>query len=431
MSRTHLAFAALLVLALILRLGYVAATPNHVPRNDAENYDWLARNVALTGAYPWFQNGRKATAFRPPAYPYALAAVYKLGGAQLTGADPARWRLARRAQAVLGTLTAALTGLLAWKLWGARAGLVALALAAVFPPLILVQSSLVSEALYTPLVLLAVLTALRGRASPRPLRWALLTGLIAGLSILTRANGPALLVPLALAFWTGRPRLSLAALKAPAALVAVAIVCVLPWTIRNAVVLDAFVPLATQTGPALAGTYNDVSRADPDDPWTWRGLRHIPAYRDIFLRRTELTEVEIDRMSRERALDWIAGRPISIVEVGYWNLRRLFELGPHRRTRETAASIGIRSADVDFATYSFYGAALVGLAGLFTGAARRTPGWVCLVPVLLVASVVFVNAEVPRFRAPLDPWILMFASLALLAAFDRLRRRRTGKAVPA
>ena len=80
---------------------------------------------------------------------------------------------------------------------------------------------------------------------------------MAGLAILTRANGMILLVPLALIMWA--PRRSLGP---PAVLVAVALLTVAPWTIRNAVELHAFVPVTTQFGSALAGTYNDEARTD-------------------------------------------------------------------------------------------------------------------------------------------------------------------------
>ena len=61
-------------------------------------------------------------------------------------------------------------------------------------------------------------------------------------------------------------------------LVAVALLVVAPWTIRNAVELRAFVPVTTQFGSALAGTYNDEARTDRENPASWRTVRGVKAY---------------------------------------------------------------------------------------------------------------------------------------------------------
>jgi len=37
---------------------------------------------------------------------------------------------------------------------------------------------------------------------------------------------------------------------------------VAPWTIRNAVVMHALIPVSDETGGTLAGTYNPVSARD-------------------------------------------------------------------------------------------------------------------------------------------------------------------------
>jgi hypothetical protein len=72
------------------------------------------------------------------------------------------------------------------------------------------------------------------------------------------------------------------------------------------------------------------------------------------------------------------------------------------------------------------------LLGLVTGAARGTPPAFWLAPAALLACILLVNAETPRFRAPLDPFLI------LLIAGSRYARsssgpavaRRTSRAVP-
>ncbi len=43
-------------------------------------------------------------------------------------------------------------------------------------------------------------------------------------------------------------------------------------------------------------------------------------------------------------------------------------------------------------------------------------------PLLFAISVVLVNVETPRFREPVDPFLIMLAACALAAAVGRLRR---------
>jgi hypothetical protein len=64
---------------------------------------------------------------------------------------------------------------------------------------------------------------------------------------------------------------------------------------------------------------------------------------------------------------------------------------------------------------------VLALAGLLTRAARAAPRWVWAVPALFALSVLFVNVETPRFREPIDPFLLVLAGCAVSAAVNRLR----------
>jgi hypothetical protein len=49
------------------------------------------------------------------------------------------------------------------------------------------------------------------------------------------------------------------------------------------------------------------------------------------------------------------------------------------------------------------------------------------VPVLIYLSVVFLVVETPRYRTGIDPFIVMFAAVALVSAWDLVRRRRESR----
>jgi 4-amino-4-deoxy-L-arabinose transferase-like glycosyltransferase len=400
----------LLVIALLIRIGYVEATPDYDLVHDAWGYDYHARSLAIGEGYGL--SHERPTAFRPPGYPFLLAGVYTVFGVQ-DSPRAERLPVARYAQAVIGTIVVALIGLLARQISDRRVALAALALAAVYLPLILVGGAVMSEPLFVALMLGALAAAVQLRRSPHRWRWVVLAGVLGGLASLTRANGLILLLPLAFAAWDARPRWSRRALGPPVVLVAIALITVSPWTVRNAVQLDAFVPVSTQLGSALAGTYNDQARNDSDNPASWRSLKHIPEYRELYERAASIPEVELERRIRESALRYIREHPLYVGEVAFWTTRRMLDLGGLDWARHTASTVSIERSWATAGVICFWLFALLAIGGALTGRARRAPGYVWAVPALMYLSVVFLVVETPRYRSALDPFVVLLAALAV------------------
>lgn len=413
---------ALVALALVVRLVFLAATPGYVPAHDDRDYDRLACGMVIGEGYtragpetPPEGCGEgpagRPTAFRPPGFPMFLAAVYTV--TEPLGIE--RWTAARVAQAVVGTGAVALLGLVAFQLFGRRTGLIALGLAAVFPPFVVLGGTLLTETLFVALMLAAIAAVLAYRDTGGDRRWLFAAGVICGLAVLTRSNAPALIVPLMIAVaLTGAGRLALRARIGQAlALAGIAALIVVPWTIRNAIALDGFAPVTTEAGSALAGTYNDRTRTDPRWPGAWRPPARLEEL------RPDLDPVRGDEPAEQRALTrrslrYMADHPGYVAEVGGRNTWRLFGLpGPDwwefsNRTfslpRWTAYLGGI----------GFLAFALLAIAGATTRAARAAPRWLWLMPVLMLLSVVFVVGET-RFRAPVDPFVVLLGALAVSA----------------
>jgi 4-amino-4-deoxy-L-arabinose transferase-like glycosyltransferase len=256
----------------------------------------------------------------------------------------------------------------------------------------------------------------------------LLAGVLGGLTILTRANATVLLLPLALAVWTVRPRWSPQALVAPAVLVALALLTVSPWTIRNAVVLHRFIPVSTQLGSALAGTYNDQARTDEENPASWRSIRHVPEYRALYVRLRQIPEPEVEEILRARSKAYIREHPGYVGKVALWTTLRMFDLGGLDWSRHTASTISVSAGWANAGVFCFWAFTLLAIAGATTRLARRTPLFVWLIPLLLYLSVVFLVVETPRYRTGIDLFVIMLAALglrrALPGAVDRGRPPR-------
>jgi 4-amino-4-deoxy-L-arabinose transferase-like glycosyltransferase len=423
-----------LIVALGLRVAEVQRT-SYRPINDAGSYLKLGSEIARTGGYstshsPGTGAGgtRGPSAYFPPAYPYFIAAVDLIDGH--TTRNGGAIEPARLSQAVLGTVTVALVGLVAYEAFGELVGLIALAIAAVYPVLIELSALLVAENLLTALVLAAVYAALRARRSAggRRYGWVAAAGVLTGLATLTHENGAALLLPLIVAVWTARPWRSARALAAPALLIATTILTLAPWTIRNAVELHRFIPVSDEEAITLVGTYNPASAAYEPVPYKWRLYYGIPGERGLILRSKRMTELALSDRLLSQAFSYIGDHPFSPLAAAYHNSLRLLELEGSVAYRDSAGAIDLPLRTAKLGVVSFWILCLLALAGAFTRAARAAPRWMWAVPVLLWLSVAFVNAETPRFREPVDPFLIMLAACALATAASALRRRLLARA---
>jgi hypothetical protein len=119
-----------------------------------------------------------------------------------------------------------------------------------------------------------------------------------------------------------------------------------------------------------------------------------------------------------------------VAKAGVWNTARLAELDPAGRSI-LAGSLGSRGL-AWFSIAGFAATAVLAAAGAFTRRARAAPAFFWLVPVLLWLTTVVTAAQFSRFRAPLDPFLVMLAALALTAAAERVgvSRRRAASARP-
>lgn len=408
----------LLAAALVLRLGFLLATPGYAPQHDDRDYDRLACGLVAGDGYtragpatPPQGCGEgptgRPTAFRPPGFPMFLAAVYTVS--EPLGIE--RWTAARVAQALLGTAVVGLLGLVAWLLFGRRAGLTAMALGAVFPPAIVLGASLLTETLFVALMLAAIAAVLADRRAGGDRRWLAIAGVICGMAVLTRSNAPALIVPLAIAVAATGDRPLRARLGRAAALVGIAALVVAPWTLRNAVELDGFAPVTTEAGSALAGTYNDATRSDSRWPGAWRPparLRELAPTLDP-VRGDEPAE---QRALTRRSLTYMADHPGYVAEVGGRNLWRLSGLEGRDWWQFSGRTLSLPGWTADVSGVAFLIFLALALAGAFTAAARAAPRWLWLMPVLMLLSVIFVVGET-RFRAPTDPFVVLLAALAL------------------
>lgn len=249
---TLILLAAILVLGFGLR-AYRVVEPLPTPGDDSRAYYALAKALYTEGSYG-DRNFEDSSDWSPGAPLLYAASFYATAGA--------REGTARIVELLLGLATILVAYLLARRIACRPAGLLAAFGVAVYPPFIHSVGILASEPpamLTLPAAVLAFLWASDPvqAVSARGWRW-LLPGLLFGATAMLRPEylvvGIAFIALALIRVGRGQGwrRGAIAALL----LVAGLLLLILPWTIRNQVVLDRTVPISTGGGKALyVGTF--------------------------------------------------------------------------------------------------------------------------------------------------------------------------------
>lgn len=246
------ALALILLAGAALRVGY-AWNPFDPQVLDARAYARIARSIDADGTFA--QRGAFTPADVQPASNYSPGLPLLVGGLyRVTGG--VNERLARVVLALVASLSVLFAYLIGRRLAGAVAGLIGAAAVAAYPAFLEYGGMLMTEPLGATLLSGSVLAMLRASDRPGIVRW-LGPGLLLGGTALVRPEYLAIAALLGIAvFARGARREPGAALAQAAALLAGVVVVVAPWTVRNIVALDRFVPISTGGGQVLfAGTY--------------------------------------------------------------------------------------------------------------------------------------------------------------------------------
>ena len=414
----------LFVLTLLVRGGVLAVQSQRLS-DDIDGYRGIAKQVAAGRGFSNPGTG-EPTAFRPPLYPLFLAGIFAAGGGNL-------------AIALLHLLLGLGTVFLTWRL-GLRLNLENrahwAAVAMALDPLLLQYSTVpMTETLCTflavwGLFLIQPMPASRGKQSA--------VGAVWGLCALSRPTFLVFAVP-ALAIWVWRTRRNggLAACPWPAVLGL--LLAVLPWGIRNALVLGQFRVTTTHGGYTLLLGNNPVFyREVVEAPWgaTWQSgslaAWQASLEKDMQNARPPVkSETERDRWMASRARRNILENPPLFLRacglrfVRFWNVlppdsarqsvAKLWERGCRSLGLETWISAADRVTGFVTALVGlFYGAIILSfVVGLFR--LRKTEWsdwWPLVLMIAAFCAVHLVYWSNTRMRTPVMPAIVLLAARA-------------------
>jgi 4-amino-4-deoxy-L-arabinose transferase-like glycosyltransferase len=429
-KRTLIALGLIALLGLVVR-AYVVINPVEHPGDDSRAYYGLSKALYEEQSFggPQFHDSSDWS----PGAPFLYAASFYATGGAREGA-------ARIVEALLGVATILVVFALGWRLGGRElgrwVGLFAAFAVAIYPPFIHSTGELMSEPpamLTLPAAILAFFWA-GDRSRKRPASglpgqlwpW-LVPGLLFGLTAMFRPEYllvGAVFVGLAgVRIWEQREwRLGLAG---AAVLLVALILPILPWTIRNVVVLDRVVPISTGGGKALyVGTYlpadGEYQRVKADLVKRYFGSPF--PYSSEELDAIDPTPL-FDEVAREVQKDHPGlTRDEALGKAGKENFDEYFGEDPWGYLAMTARKVGrMWSSGVGEAMSSSAGRAVqillvaLGLAGfVLLGLRRRWWELVVLaLPIALVTLVGAVSLAAPRRNEVLMTLVFPLAGLAL------------------
>jgi 4-amino-4-deoxy-L-arabinose transferase-like glycosyltransferase len=377
--------------------------------NDSLAYGQIAAELYRTGHY-----GTPAmdhpTDWSPGA-PLLYAGVYYLTG----GVHP---DLARSTVALLGALMVLLVYLIGRRVGGPVVGLVAAVLAAIYPTFIDNNEQFVSEPIAAFTLAACVLGFLWASDRARS-AWAwTVPGLLLGLTALTRPEFLifAFLLGLLVLVRAWRRRGVRLGVASAALFVAAFALVLAPWTIRNYIVLDRFVPVTTGGGKALF-----VATYLPGDGRQIRVKRHLI---EINTGNHHVTDEQVARTQMADLLDGVAKkypnmeRDAALARIGRENFKKYVTEQPGAYARMVASKMWniwrrgsgptMRAGGWVAFHYALLGLGLVGLAVL---AIRRR--WEALVLATLIGGITVLGGlllAVPRRNVPLIPLVCVLAA---------------------
>jgi 4-amino-4-deoxy-L-arabinose transferase-like glycosyltransferase len=384
---------------------------------DAMHIDQWARAIAAGDA-------GGAAYFRGPLYPYLLALVYKVTGGSLAAGILLNH--------VAGAATCGLVVLLARRWFTRGVALAAGLVTALYWPLVYFEGEILVESVFITLLVLSLWRLAVAAARPTLLRL-IVAGACLGLAVLARPTALILLLVVPLAFRCAPSvRAAMPWWRSSLMAAGVCLLMLVPATIHNLRASGGLVPVAWSGGLNFYIGNNPESDGRsaviPGTAATWMGggdealaIARQQAGRD-------LTAAQASSYFTARGFDFVTQRPGAAATLFLSKLYMVWE-GPERSNEKYV-----------YFFWNRYGLGKAPLPGFWLVGPFALTGLVLLWPrrrelALLYAAVgaymlaLALFFVVARFRLPLAPVLIVFATCAVFDLAGAIRARAVGRIV--
>ncbi len=402
-------------LALLVRVLYnnTVAHP-YYPLHDSLAYQSIGLNIIKEQCF--CQYPHIPTVYRAPLWPGIIAVIALLFG-------PSDY-FARLFLCCVGSGTCVLVYLFAKNLFNLRIGILAGVVAAIYPELYIYDGWLYTESLYTFLFFAFCYGVYQLQCSPQRSRW-ICCGILLGLLTLTRPNG--LLVLVAFIFWAAimgwikvLPWSTVTRSVVTITLITLALVA--PWTLRNYHVSHAFIPVATGDGTVLLGVYNTMTLTNPSYPGgnigTWiNPLISSPAVTQRYPIYTCAAPCEVAREDayKSAATQWIQRHIDDMPHLLTLHFFNMWQPDTFEADLPTVRFPNHKATQLVVLMMKSFPIGIFILATFGLLATLRQWRELLFSYLLLLLTIVecVIFYGIPRFRAPIEPILILLAAAAI------------------
>jgi 4-amino-4-deoxy-L-arabinose transferase-like glycosyltransferase len=380
---------AVMVIAFALRFAWgISLDPHQLYFPDSRQWNGIALNF-LSGNGLIVDEGAKA--LRPPVYSLFLSLVYSIFGKENLLA-------VRIVQALVSSCTCLIVYLLGKRLFTVTAAKVAMAACAVYPFFIYYSGAVLTETLFI-FILSLIMLALAGRR----FAWA---GVLFGFGILCRSELVVFFFFALVGTFVVLRRKE--ALRKAVIMAAITGALLLPWMLRNYLAFHAFVPLTTMSG------YTFYEGNSPHNPTGGPGGA-LP-----FPDTRGMSEIEKDRFLRHEAIRAIRENPRRMIPLMASKFKRLWNIKLNTDNPAYASRLTVLASMISFTPLL-----LLFIIGLVVSWKRRRELIYLYLLVLSTTAINLAFVSSLRYRLPLEPFMIVVASYALVVVLRRAAAPRT------
>lgn len=373
------------IISLIIRLVYVL--PLSPDKLSPDAYNWMNIAWSIATGHGW------GDTWRPPGYALWLGIIFSVFGKSIL--------IARIFNGLLGSITCVIIFLIGKKIFSSTVGKISAFLVAFYPYLIAYTGDLLSETFLTFIISIAVLFVILTNENPA---WKniIITGILIGLAGLTKSTIlPFFFLACGWLWWQTK------SFRTGFMVGVFTLLTIAPWTLRNYLyhdknyVMPVNTPWYSLYGSSCDEAFWNEMIGEFDKPHDDK--MNAPAIPKDWGYISSLPLAERDQLCKEKALTWIQKNPDKFFALIWLRLKHFWRLYPMMayswQKHAAMATSGI-----------YIPLALLGLVFSWRNFNKTSLIFALFASYTLVH--IFFNVTL-RFRIPIDPYIIIFASYFL------------------
>lgn len=405
---------AIVLSAFLIRLVYIFSLDDRWYFYDTVHYDKAARSIVagegFGKGYRFSENVEFQQEYSlPPVYPVFLAGIYYIFGPHLF--------VVRVIQSIIGSFLCLMIFYIAREIFNEKVAIVASLISISYPMFIFISGLLYVEVIFTLLIALTIWSLLK-YFNHRKLGYLLLGGLFLGLATLARPIFFAFYPFLGLWFIVSLDQSLRSKINAAVVVYFMAVLTLLPWTVRNYTIFGKITPVSASFGWYLSNVEKRVERASTSRNLETNHSHHLNVPANRLNNPTQVANDEFLGRVMSKVYHLVMDDPEGFFKHYFKEFVHFWTLYPDRVETENeltnwlAKLVGILT----------FGPVLVFfLIGAYYSISHWQKASLIFLTVISFALGYSFFLTRVRYRIPIEPYMIILAVYGILHLYGRLK----------